>query len=250
MQAQNIPSISMDIAALQSDSPVQIVSTKSTSTYMFDSVEVINRSNRTISSITFALSFQERQSTKQNQFSIRLRPRPARLESKSKTTLDAIGHPGKELMDLCASAKMGAAMATIGVVEVEFTEGDRWRYEIENEHRHKFPSHDSLKARARFINDPEVNLLLAGSCKDQEALRTAAYNAQSEQPRLLPVFVGGGYFSCESAGSTSCILCTNQGSSCSVSICQNQQGGSGGGQSGICFNCPKQTCNFHPPTVL
>lgn len=213
MQAQNKPTISMDIAALLSDSPVQIVSTKSTSMYMFDSVEVINRSDRTISSITFALSFEERQSTKHNQFSIRLKPRPTRLESKSKTTLDAIGYRGKELMDICASAKMGTVMATIGVVEVEFTEGDRWRYEIENEHRHKFPSHDSLKARARFFNDSRVDLLLAESCRNKEdlALRTAGYAAQSEQHRLLPVFQGGGYFSCADAGSTSCILCTNTG---------------------------------------
>lgn len=137
----------MDIATQQNDSPVQIITVKSTTTYMFDSVELINRSERSISSITFALSIEEPQSNSQNRFSIRLRPKEVRLEGKSKVTLDAVGHQGKELARLSKLAKMTNVMATIGVVEVEFLEGDKWRYEIESEHQNRFPSKDSLRAR-------------------------------------------------------------------------------------------------------
>lgn len=214
--------IALTMVPQEEGAPVFISKAKSTPEYIFEYVTVKNRSDRSIKSIKFGVAFQIRDANGlRHPAHFWAGPAvPVNLKPGEQQIVHALTMSHNDVKSHIANSPAQARAAQLGVLEVVYADGQKWRFEA---------SKDS------GFNGMGLSQLLDSGripCKPGRTLAIAQIAS------LKPSFVTipAGYFTCVT--NTDCIYCTNNVSSCTVSVCSTNPSG--------CASCPHEACSYVP----
>lgn len=227
-------SVVLELAVGQ-NAPITIASATSTREYVFERASVKNNSEDTVSSVTFGALLHP---------PVRSEVAPGLLSGRSIPT--AIG-PGQErtidvyftrpaaLIQKIKEMKLTSATAELGVLAVEFEHGAPWNYDP-LAHGGFVPARTTAGSLDPTSSPGcRESVSLGAALGDLRIVLAAFHFAGAGNPGPL------GYFSCVDTDPPQCTYCTNNLTSCTVSLCpMNAEGG--------CINsqCAHQTCMYNP----
>lgn len=139
VSAQTPKGLALTIATAQMDSPIQILAAESSTKYTFDSVKVLNRSEKPLASVTFAISIGRGDRVGET-IVLSAWPRVARLKPGETSVLDGVGIASAEIIEARRRAGFEAPVVTLGVVRVDFEDLSVWIFDLESQRRFPAPA--------------------------------------------------------------------------------------------------------------
>ena len=208
----------------QEDCPVQLVYAKSSVRYLFEQVGIRNNSPSKVTAITFGVVLRMNDNMQAKPLFIAGRSIPTDLDPGQSRDIQPYALAIDQAEERLASNAGTRATAELGVIGVEFADAAPYMYDFQEE--------EGFRSARRPAAGPGADGNSVASalpaCGASRIVLAASRNPAPE-----------GYFSCEADPYEECILCTNNGSSCTVQECQI-----GYGQHD-CPNCAKQVCQYH-----
>lgn len=217
--------------AVGQDAPVVITSITATRQYMCERVTVKNTSEQHISSVTFGVMLYPTTLAKAAPALISGESIGTSINPGQERTIHAFAFKPSTVFERIDRTGLIGVRAELGVLAVEFKDAAPWNFDPLS-HGGFVSAHPSAKPLALTAGQGCGRTQAVGQGSAKPAIVLTALQ-QSGEDRPF------GFFQC--TGSDSCIYCTNNGTSCTVSECQINP-------EGQCVNtsCPHQTCSYVP----
>lgn len=219
------PGFGLTMAVGQPGAPVGIVAVRSTTTTLFEQVRVRNLSSQTIVAIRFGVFVTPQQAGTGAPRTLDFAPMAVDIAPTGEQNLVTLLLTRAEADRLLTELRTVNAVADLGLAQVDFADGTSWTFQT-----------DPLNGfRPREADLAALRLAQPARACAAAGRPAPADHGTTVRPELVQQT--DGYFSCQS--SLDCLVCTNSGPSCIISVC-----GSYGQKP--CSNCPQQQCFYHP----
>lgn len=129
--AQNLKSISMEVAYVQNGAPVQINSTTHSIDFLFSKADVKNVSEHAVRSITFGVFLHDASANPQPPIMVSSREIPAHLKPGETRTLDVLDLTLDQAQAKAALLPSPSVIAEFGILSVRMEDGTSWSTDAE-----------------------------------------------------------------------------------------------------------------------
>jgi hypothetical protein len=211
--AQTHSTIGLTFATSETGSPVSILSSTATQSFMFQAVQVKNTSQETIATVTFGVMIYPVQaSSKAKPVFISGYAIGASLGPGQEATLNVSLLPAATALARASTFGTAPVQAQLGVSAVRFSDGSAWTFDAKSRGGFEPQSHVA----------PRVQQLSSRAPCAQHLFATF---------RLVSNQSPNTYFTCQPGGQP--VYCENHYSYCTMQVCT------------ILNECPDQVCQYH-----
>jgi hypothetical protein len=214
--AQGAKKMDMRDAFVQEGSPIQLVGVTHSVDFLLSKAEVLNTSDRTVTSVTFGTVLREKTAVPSEPIFLSSREIPTNIKPGETRTLMILDVTTKDVQRKAATFRSNAVVVESGVLRVEFADGGYWEYDLK-----KTGDFGPISALAPSALLPSSRGILRRDCNPKSA--SGKFFAAIIDKLLPSVFAQSVWTCVSTSAAITCSVDVVDGQTCHSKICTHSQ---------------------------